>query len=945
MANNYKHVSFKNYLLLGCVILMSCINITPSFALGPIQAGTVSSPNGLVNVAYSFRDNLCFTDALGSITINTVNGNNSAGYTYRWLDNASQVTNSRTGLTPQVYQVEITDIGNPAIIGIVGITITNPAGISIGTGSLIKPSCNGGTNGQTNVNVSGGTTFPVGNPYTYRWTRRGTTTPVLSSSENFTGGAGNYTILVTDANSCTQSLNYDIENPPLFNNITPTKTNNVEFTDLNGSIIINLTGGTPAPAPNPYSYVWSFNGVVNPAFTGPTQNNLASGIYTVTVTDANGCIAPLQTVNIEPLALLSTVPTSVDNTCKSTPNGSIALNIVGGRAPFTVRWNDLLPATTTNTTRTGLDDGTYSGTITDALGAVRPISPIVINGPSLIIFAPVTKTDNQCFGQTNGTITLNVTGGILPYRYILNGAAPVAFTGNTVTIPSLSSISYTVSIIDAGNCATTPPQSVAILPVSALRFSAPATVFDVRCSDPNSGSIQVSVIGGLPPYTYLWSNDATNNTAINANIPIGNYSLSVTDALSCVINYSTPIIRAAAPITIAESALPGTHVDNLCFLNSDLTVQSNGRASITITGGTAPFQATWLFEDQPIPNLPDLDPSQRGIRISNLASGTYTLLIIDDIGCDAIPFKIEILPLKQMVTNPTIIQQRCVGVNDASITLNPSGGTEFPLPLAPYRYNWDSPVPLAQRGNSTVNSLAPGNYRVRIQDFNACPIDTVFIILATTPVELFADTASKSNTCNGATPNGTITAQVFGGTPPYTYKWSSADPTTGIIIADLPITPANPLFPNDVANKDGLPAGYYIVTVIDANLCETKLPTFNAASTENAFRIEDVNCGIANKFIAPDPLMSPNGDGANDYFKIKDIENFPDNEVIIYNRYGMEVFTIKKYNNLDRIFTGIANSALTNKNSNLVDGVYYYTIRSIVDKKPRLNKGYIIIKR
>jgi gliding motility-associated-like protein len=104
----------------------------------------------------------------------------------------------------------------------------------------------------------------------------------------------------------------------------------------------------------------------------------------------------------------------------------------------------------------------------------------------------------------------------------------------------------------------------------------------------------------------------------------------------------------------------------------------------------------------------------------------------------------------------------------------------------------------------------------------------------------------------------------------------------------------------------------------------------------------------ANPAIKPDPLISPNGDGeGNDQFIIGNIESFPDNEVIIFNRWGNEVYRINGYNNGDKSFQGSANTGiLTNINKDLPEGVYYYIIyTNDADKNKRLNKGYLILKR
>ena len=882
----YKKNSFKKYLLAGLVIISTCFFTKNGFAQGPVQNGTATSTNGLFNVTYNFQDNTCPNQNRGTITINTINGASSDNYIYRWLDNSSKLDNKRDGLSQGEVQVEITEKANSAKKDIVKIVIKSPDVFSIEKEPLVlnRPKCTGGSDGSTNITkVSGGTP-----PYKYSWKRdvAGGSSPEIGTDINYSGIPGKYILKVTDANGCEKYDFVEIEDAPIYVTQLPTIINNVEYS-LNtgiGEITINVSGGTPAPAPNPYIYEWSYRTslsspfVVNTAWTRAKETGLPSGYYRVKVTDANGCIAPLQNVTIEPTALLVVAPTSINSTCKSTPNGKIDLNVTGGKGPYTIKWDDLT-TTTTNTTRTGLDEGTYTGTITDALGAPRTITAQIITSPTLIDFRPVTKTDNKCFGEKAGTITLNVSGGIAPYRYVLNGVTSAPFAGPTFTIPNLGSRNYTVSIIDAGNCATTAPQSVDILPVKALKFFPDASVFKVRCSNPNSGSIEVFVEGGLPPYTYLWSNDATNNTSKNLSIPAGTYSLKVTDALLCELNYTTIVGVEAPAITLSESALIGRHVDNICFLNTDLTPQKNGKATIEITGGSPPFVATWLFEGQPILPLTDIDPQLRSISVANLASGTYTLLIKDDIGCEPLPFTLKIEPIKQMNSNPKVVSQKCVGVNNGSITLEPTGGTQFPLPQAPYRYRWDAPIPAAERGNSTVSSLSPGTYRVRIQDSQGCPLETTINILPAIPVTQLDTVIVKSNTCNGGLPSGSIKITIEGGEPPYTYKWDFADKATGEIVPGA--LPLAVRLPNQLPQDDlreNLGPGNYVVTVTDKNLCETQLPAPDPLKPEfKTYEVKAISCDQANPNLITDPLMSPNGDGlGNEFFRIGGIEKFPE---------------------------------------------------------------------
>lgn len=860
----------------------------------------------------------------GSILVTVVGG--TAPYTYLWNDgNTSGPT--RQNLNKGTYSVIVTD--NLGATFPASTTLVDPPKLqAIGAGlGIVDVDCFGKSTGSIEVNILNAVP-----PILYKWTKNGVIVGGNTNKlENLSAGV--YKLIATDSRGCFAAPDFPITQPTeiIVSEIPGTHVNNTDFGQNNGVIKINVTGGVSGTNPIPtFTYLW------NDGNTDKERFGLASGTYTVTVTDNKGCFKVYES-KILPLLPFVVEGDKTDNKCFSSPNGTITIKFKDGVPPYKFKWADQANFVN-NPNRTGLSAGTYSLKAQDAngLGAIRNLD-FTITEPPLLSFTK-TFTSNKCFGETNGVISLEVTGGAAPYRYILNGVTSAPFTGNNVSIPNLASRNYSVSIIDNGGCPT-PAQSVDILPLTPLIFTQQQPIL-VRCNDDFSGGIKVTVEGGLKPYTYKWSNDVNNNTNENPNIPEGPYSLIVSDALGCILpTYNVTITREASAVIIAESTLAGTHIDNTCYNNADGTLQKNGKASILINGGLTPYTYAWLLDDQAIPSPIDKNPSATILSVDNLASGKYKLVVTDKLGCASLPLTIDINPIKPINSNPIIKNEKCKGAKNGEITLNPTGGTP------PYTYVWGNKIPLAQRGNSTVASLAPDTYTLRIFDFKTCLLDTAITILPATPVEISDEIKIVLPNCDGSVPFSTITVPIEGGEPDYTYTWSTADPKTGAIIANLPTVPQNPLLPNDIAFKEGLAAGYYVLTVTDANGCETKLPVFDAAKALNAFEIKAVSCGAANNAITPDPLISPNGDGINDFFNINGIEKFPDNQVIIYNRYGTEVFTRRRYNNVDRIFTGIANSALTNTGTNLVDGVYFYTIRTVQDKKPRLNKGYIIIKR
>ena len=943
VKNSVVNLVFKKNLFKTVFLLTSILFTNLSFAQGPVQAGTVTSTNGLFTVKYNFQDNICPTDNSGTITINTINSNNFAGYSYRWKDNTSLNNHKRIGLPgdSNPYEVEITDLNNSANKDIIKILISSPKGISFEEGSLIRPQCNGAPNGKTNLKVSGGTMFPTGEPYKYIWTKKGTTSPIISTLDNFTGAAGSYSLKAIDANGCSNTYPYDIEDAPVFK-VNPTaKVDNVEFRQFNGKITLDIRGGTPFPGANPYTYEWYLNGNLIPSFSGPEQSGLGSGVYKIIVKDANGCTAPVPNVTIEPLFLLKSEPEWKNNTCKATPNGSIDLKISGGKSPYTIKWDDL-PNPTTSTIRNGLDKGTYTGEFTDAFGAKRPIGPILIDGPELLVLDPLSHTDNICFSPPyTATITLKVSGGIAPYRYILNGGTPVTFTGDSFVIPNLSSRNYTVSIIDAGNCVTTPPQIVDILPLKALAFTS-VIPNKITCGLANSGRIDAVVTGGYTGnYTYEWSNAAgiipNETSSILNGVTKGVYSLKVNDnlVLGCeIIRNNIEIVDNSSTLIVNE--IIANRVNNGCYKNEFGVINKNGNVSIQVLNGSGNYEYKFKLNDVDIV-IPILNISPGRVNLPNLQSGSYKLFVKDLFnGCAADMFPFSITPVDSIEFGAIVTPQTCANANNGTIDLHPTG-------VSAPSIQWSDDL---NNFSTFRRDLAPGNYIVTIYDLT-CSLRDTFTILPAIPLTQLDTLIQKSDVCKGGLPNGSIKLTVQGGKPPYSFKWSIADPSTGNIITDLPPAPRNSLLPVNEDEIKDLPQGFYVVTVTDANGCITFLPSLDPLNAlPKTYQVLPVSCTLANDKLKVDPLMSPNDDGqGNNFFNINNIENFPDNEVIIYNRWGMEVFTIKRYNNQDRVFRGVANSALTNKNQVLVDGVYYYTIRTVQDKISRINKGYVIMKR
>ena len=211
-----------------------------------------------------------------------------------------------------------------------------------------------GANGTATIVASTGTA-----PYTYSWN----TSPVQTGQVATGLTAGTYTGTIVDANGCTDAVSVTITSGGPAPTATAFGTNPSTCGASDGSAIVTVSGGTPA-----YIYLWSTGSTTSSA------TNLSSGIYYVTVTDANGC-QDSSFVTIAPSSAPNLVTTSTNSGC-TTDDGTATVTVFGGVGPYTYLWND--PNSQTTATATGLGAGTYTIIVIDAASclstAVAPVN-------------------------------------------------------------------------------------------------------------------------------------------------------------------------------------------------------------------------------------------------------------------------------------------------------------------------------------------------------------------------------------------------------------------------------------------------------------------------------------------------------------------------------------------------------------------------------------------
>ena len=433
------------------------------------------------------------------------------------------------------------------------------------------------------------------------------------------------------------------------------------------------------------TYAWS-----NSATTEDISG-IVSGIFTVTITDANGCTAQTFGAVTQPTAISATT-NQTNVSCNGGSNGQAGVSVTGGTGTLTFAWSNA--ATTTSIS--GVIAGTYTVTITDA-NTCSTTRTITVTQPQTLVATEGTVSNVSCFGGSNGSATVIVTGGTTPYNFDWTGAP----TGEgTATASGLTIGNYNVNIVDFNGCTTS--QNFSIFQPASLALNN-STQTNVSCNAGSNGTAMIVASGGTAPYSYDWSGTPTGEgTATISGLTAGTYAVLVTDNRSCTATSSFTITEPAVLVTTIASVL-----------NVSCNAGSDGRINTSTTGGTAPYLYNWT------PGNPQGDGTA---SIINLPAGAYTLTVQDARGCSS--------TLNQTITEPTVLVSGfeaqtnvlCNGETTGTAAVTPaSGGT------APYSYNWSPGNPQGD-GTPVASNLSAGTYNCKITDSKGCFVDVPFTL-------------------------------------------------------------------------------------------------------------------------------------------------------------------------------------------------------------------------
>ncbi len=856
---------------------------------------TISISDSLtVTANYIVSDALCADSASGSIT--TTGAGGTSPYKYAIGAGAFGTTNTFNGLGNGSYTIRIKD--SFGCKKDTSLLIDDPLPIALNVG-ITDPLCNNDTNGIVSLTANGGTS-----PYQYA-----IGSGSYTNSNTFNNlSSGNYLVKVKDTNNCYKDTTVEVKDPTEVQQ-SFTLTNNKCFGDTTGIIVVAGIGGK-----TPYTYAINTGSYSS----SNTFNSLTAGSYTIYTKDSNGCVKDsivslAQPDKLKPLANVK------QSTCEGLNDGKVVLAATGGVTSYQYAIGS--GSYTSNATFDPLATGTYIFHIKDSNDCEADTTIAIAD--SLIINANYSVTDALCADSTSGWISVSPSGGANPYQYAIGSGTYQS--SNTFT--GLGSGNYVVHVKDSFGCQK--DTNITVNEPAEVKLS--ANIIHPQCNSDSNGVINVSGSGGTAPYQYAIGNNSYGSNNIFANLYEGTFAIKLKDSNNC---YKDTSITLLSP---DELIFTLNIKDVLCFGESTGSVTVNG------TGGTpaytysidaSPFQSnntltginagmhgvkmrdnkgcikdTNILVTEPselfINELDITNPTCEGMSdgainivgtggtpaytysvdgnsfstnstIISLQEGRYTVVVKDQNNCEADSLvDLQGYP-HTLLDEVGITPVTCFGFSDGKLEVQASGGTP------PFRYQLNSE---ALADTAIFLNLITGSYAITVVDSFGCEKDTS--IHLPSPEKLAIKTLVTPNDCDGRDNSGVITANVVGGTEPYSYRWNTVGSESTNSIT-------------------GMPNGIYKVNVTDLNNC----------SDSAEANIEYDDCCLV--FI-PD-AFTPNNDGLNDIIRVLAKGEFTLINFSIYNRFGERVFVT---DNIEEGWNGIYKGTLQDL------GTYYYYVKGI----------------
>ena len=469
----------------------------------------------------------------------------------------------------------------------------------------------------------------------------------------------------------------------------------------------------------PYDFKWSnSNGF---SLKDSLATSLKPGKYYFEVTDAIGCTLFDSVDIIEPDTLAIKIDETNNPPCAGDNSGYAKAIVSGGSPNYIYEWKNLNDNVIvgTNGVLSNIKSGSYLVTVTDKNGCkASDRATLVQNEPLKVTIDDI--QNNTYYGEELGSIAISVSGGAEPYTYQWKGVSITEENIGDEDILNLYAGNYFLIVTDANGCTldtvatVTQPEELTVI----------ETISDLSCNGNKSGAIDLSIKGGQPEFSFIWTgedgftSDKQNITDLSAGV----YSVKITDAKGKIYRNSYEVKE---PRGIFINTLSIT--DTILKCNHD----SLGILSIEVVGGLTPYNIEWTSNSIPV-------GENNVLTYENLPADNYQVKVTDSKGCSVWRSYVITEPTA-MTLSGTTNDVSCPDKNDGSIIISNNGG------VSPYSYFWTGGN--SNSSNKNQNKLAPGQYHIIVNDYNGCSKDTLFNIKAA--VQSTATLTANDRACAG----------------------------------------------------------------------------------------------------------------------------------------------------------------------------------------------------
>ncbi|WP_337045172.1 hypothetical protein [Emticicia sp. 17c] len=647
------------------------------------QKATVSQPTLVSTSSSVLQDVSCFegNDGKGQV----IGSGGTFPYTFS-IDGTNFVSNNVfDGLMANTYQFWVKD-ANGCTKTSASITITQPTLLVPSVAAFSNALCNGSSDGTITLAATGGTS-----PYQYSRDNQSYQAATLLTAFP----AGEFMVYVKDSKGCVRTTTQSIEQPaPLSLNLV-SKSDLTCFENQTGKLEVGINGGT-----QPYRYsLDNVNFQPSPSF-----ERLKAGTYNVTGKDANNCTFLLSTSLSEP-ELLKASFTVKTNDCFGDQTGKINTVVSGGTTPYEYALNNQAFQVVSEFTH--LFAGNYVMTIRDKNACIYTQN-VEVEQPNELKLFPINQDLIRCFGEANGSILINTTGGTPSFIYSLDNK----IYEDKPLFQNLKAGTYPIYVKDANQCFQ--KSEITLKEPDKLLMSIVKQA-NPLCMGEANGIIEVKAIGGNGGYTFVRDNVLKNQTGVFEKLTQAEYTFKVLDAKQCEDTIKSVVLKWPSALRATEEKI----VTPACVGDA------NGAIMLSMKGGTPPYKAQ--FNETFLTVNPSMTDA---IIFDKLTSGTYTILLQDANGCQLhtsvkvpVPTSLNTIDFSSYLPKEVCKgQQLVLNANNPNQTIQwYLNGSAIPLEDLTSQDNTQ-----LSKDQQTLTTSVAGKYSVSVKNASGCEVKAAY---------------------------------------------------------------------------------------------------------------------------------------------------------------------------------------------------------------------------